>query len=558
MERFRTLIDALESAAENTTAKKGYTFLNKKEAIDVSFQTLRDDARTFAGCLQANGVRAGDRLLLVLPTGRDFSRAFYGALYCGAVPCVVASPTGIGNVEEGLARIRKIANHLSAKFIVTDLPESDLRNVKSLSLKVLSIERLDERLGGNFQPVEIEGDWLAFIQATSGSTGTPKCVMIRHRNALANLAQIAAALKIREDDVVVSWLPLFHDMGLVGCFLFTLYNHLKGVFLKPEHFLRRPENWLKAISTYGGTLSPAPNFAYALAAFKTRPETLETLDLSSWRAAMCGAEPVEAATLNAFIKCFGGRGFSETAFLPCYGMAETTLAITMYPVDAPFRFESVSYQALTENGIALPVSDADTHAVKICDCGPVVENTRIKIVDDNGNQLPDGHIGHIRVSGPSVMAGYFNHPEKTAEVLQGKWLITGDLGYLRKGRLFVTGRAKDLIVIRGQKFQPADFEQAAALVTGVSRGRVVAFGVSDLQNGTEGLYLVCEAPKDENLDRKALQLAILEAVATGTGIAPAHIGFVPRHAIPRTTSGKLQRNKAKQLYLAFLKTQKAA
>lgn len=558
MERFRTLIDALESAAANTNAKNGYIFINKENNTKVSFKKLQDDAKFLAGGLQAKGIAPGDRLLLVLPTGSDFARAFYGALYCGAIPCVVAAPASTGNIAEGIERIQKIARHLDAKYLITNLPESAFPENAGLQLPVLTLNKLDAETEGNYAPVSITGNSVAFIQATSGSTGTPKCVMIRHRNALANLAQIAGSLKIRPDDVVVSWLPLFHDMGLVGCFLFTLYNQIQGVFLKSTDFLRRPESWLQAISKFRGTLSPAPNFAYALVAARARNEVLETLDLSSWRSAMCGAEPVEANTLALFTKRFRTCGFSEKAFLPCYGMAEATLAITMYPADDVFRFERVSYRELTEKGVASVDIRENEPAVDICDCGPVLKNTRVSIVDDRGNELADGYVGHIRVSGPSVMMGYFNHPEKTARALKDDRLITGDLGYLRNGRLFVTGRAKDLIIIRGQKFQPGDFEKVAASVGGISRGRVVAFGVSDAAVGTEGLTLVCEMPRNAEIDLKALQAAVRDAVAAKTGVFPAHVGFVPRNAIPRTTSGKLQRNKAKQLYLEYLKNDKAA
>lgn len=558
MYRFKNLIEALESAAENAAADRGYIFLNKGQAAPLSYAQLREQARDLAARLQAQGVAAGDRVLLVLPTGSDFAAAFYGVLYCGAVPCVVASPLNFASMEEGVSRAQAIGRHLEARCLITTETETAFTKTVDFSLPVLTVEALKQISAADFRPVPIDGDSLAFIQATSGSTGTPKCVMIRHRNAIANLEQIARGLKLRPDDVVVAWLPLFHDMGLVGCFLFTLYHHLRGVFLKSQEFLRYPASWLKAVSEYRGTLSPAPNFAYALAAGRIAEAEIAQLDLSSWRAAMCGAEPVEVKTLQQFTRRFERAGFSPTAFLPCYGMAEATLAATFYPVDEPFRFERVSYRALTEEGVARPAANASGPAVYICDCGPAVDGTRIKIVDEDDRELPEGHVGHIRISGPSVMAGYYHQPEKTAETLRDGWLATGDLGYLRGGRLFITGRAKDLIIIRGQKFQPGDFEQAAANVPGISRGRVAAFGVSDPATGTEGLYVICEIPKEGEHQLERLREQIILAVAGRTGIYPAHAGFVPRNAIPRTTSGKLQRGRAREMYLAYLRKVRAA
>jgi acyl-CoA synthetase (AMP-forming)/AMP-acid ligase II len=557
MPDFKTLNDALRSAAVNSADNKGYVFLSNREPKHISYRELWDRATEFAGKLQHQGVKHGDRILIVIQTSADFAEAFYGSTLCGALPCVVASPSNYATAEEGIQRIRNISNHLQATLIITREQEKDLCSTADLSAKIITVEQVRGTPSRELRQSSIDADSVAFIQATSGSTGRPKCVVLRHRNVLANLEQIGRRLKVGED-VVVSWLPLFHDMGLVGCFLFSLYWQLKGVFLPSSTFLKRPVSWLRAISDYRGTLSPAPNFSYALAASRTKENDVAELNLSSWRAVMCGAEPVEVQTLRRFTDRFQSTGLRSETLVPCYGMAETTLAVSMHPVGEPLRSERISYTALREHGRAVSETLADDDKlVEVCDCGPAVDGTRLRIVDESGFDLPDGSIGHIWISGPSVMLGYYGDLEKTAQAFQGDWIDSGDLGYLREGRLFITGRAKDVIIIRGQKYQPSDFEQAAATVPGISRGRVVAFGVVDELLSTEGLYVVSEYPESTDLGAGEIQEKIIVAVSAQTGVYPAHVGFVPRHSVPRTTSGKLQRGQAKKLYLDFVRSSSA-
>jgi acyl-CoA synthetase (AMP-forming)/AMP-acid ligase II len=314
--------------------------------------------------------------------------------------------------------------------------------------------------------------------------------------------------------------------------------------------MRRPASWLRAIGAYGGTLSPAPNFAYALAARRLADRDLEGLDLRSWRAAMCGAEPIAVASLTAFAERFAPYGLRRESLVPCYGLAEASLCVTMQEPGGGLRFEGVSRGRLASEGVAAPVSGwAAGGAVLFADCGEPVSGMAVEIRDDAGRRLPEGRVGAIWISGPSVTGGYVGAPELNAATLRGGWLSTGDLGYLRHGRLFVTGRRKDLIIIRGHNYQPTQFEAAAAELPDIAEGRVAAVGVYSPQEATEQLALLVERPRDAALDEAALRAAIRLRVGLRTGVAPAQVVLIPRNGLPKTTSGKLQRTRARQLYL---------
>jgi acyl-CoA synthetase (AMP-forming)/AMP-acid ligase II len=418
-----------------------------------------------------------------------------------------------------------------------------------LPLQVCTAAELQADTGHTWQPVTLTGDDLALIQTSSGTTVIPKYIKLSHTNILANLQQIGRRLQVVSDDVVICWLPLFHDMGLIGCFLFVLYWQLHGVFMAPSRFIRRPITWLKAISDYGGTLSPAPNFAYALVERRITDQELTLFNLSTWRAAVCGAEPIDVKTLQKFSERFAKCGFQPNNIIPCYGLAEASLCAVMHHPGELFHYECVARSALTREGVALVVAaPGSADAILICDCGSPTDETHIRITNEAGRELPDGYVGAVWISGPSITSGYYNAPEETARTLQAGWLNTGDLGYTRNGHLFITGRSKDLIVIRGHNYQPTEFEWAAAEVSGISKGRVVAFGVYSPEQASEQLYVICERPAKTEIEEKELCETIKLYVGQQTGVLPAHVGLVTRNTIPKTTSGKLQRARTKSLY----------
>jgi fatty-acyl-CoA synthase len=552
--RFQTLVDAIEAAAKESTPQQGYTFLESSEVNHITFNELWERAKNYAGILQCRGVQKGDRILIVLPTSVEFATIYLGVLLCGAAPCVLPAPDNTP-LTDAVRRVLNVAAQLSAKLLIATvemvLPEAEV----DVPLPQYTVAELQAGRLHSWQPVALNGDDLALIQASSGTTGIPKCVALSHSNVLANLQQIGQRLEIVADDVEVCWLPLFHDMGLIGCFLLVLYWQLHGVFMTPYRFIRRPLTWLKAISDYGGTISPAPNFAFALVERRVTAQELINLDLSTWRAAPCGAEPVDVKTLQKFTERFEASGFQPTSLSPCYGLAEASLCVAMHQPGEPFRYERIARSALAKAAVALVVEETDSNnAILICDCGPAVEGTYLRIMDDTGRELPEEQIGSVWVSGPSIMQGYYNAPDETNKVWRAGWLNTGDLGYLRNGHLFITGRSKDLIVIRGHNYQPTDFEWAAAEVSGISKGRVVAFGIYSSEQATEQLYLICERPTKIAIQEQELCETIKLHVGRQTGVLPAHVGLVARNTIPKTSSGKLQRARIKSLY-CFTKNQ---
>ena len=527
----------------------GYRFLDTGESPLVSFSDLASEAIQGAAYLQAQGLKTGERVILILPTSREFAVAFFAVTLSGAVPCVLPPPS-LGTAIDGVERIQKIAEQIGAQRLIARAEHLATWLPSIPAVQGYSVETLVSSRDQAWIPVDVLPTDLAYIQATSGSTGLPKCVALSHTNLLANLEQIGRALRFTEHDVLVGWLPLFHDMGLIGCFLMTAYWQFTGVLMSPYRFLRNPLSFLQAISTYRGTSSGNPTFAYALLTKRVRDADLASLDLSSWSKALCGSEPVSLETLENFAGKFRSCGFPAHSFVPCYGLAEATLAVTMHPLGEPLGAEWLDRTALA-NHLAQPGTTEDEQgAVRVVDCGFPVEGTQVEVRAETGAALSEGLIGHVWVKGPSLMQGYYE--SVTAAGLPDGWLKTGDLGYLRNGRLFVTGRHKDLVIIRGQKYLPLDFETAAAKV---SRGRVVAFGIEQAETGTEGLCILCEEPRQPPPDWEVLRAEVQRDVTTRTGVIAAGIHFVPRNSIPHTTSGKLQRSKAREMFLAGLLTE---
>ena len=553
--RFETLTHALEQAAQHASATTGYTFLNRGAAVAMPYRELWRMARQMAATLQAQGIGKGDRVVITLPTSPEFAQLYWGLQLCGAVPCVLPAPSAGREQSQSVQRIVAVARQIAASAIIGAADDLAALAGQDPGCPLWDMAQWTFAEADTWQPVAQSATDLAVIQATSGSTSSPKCVAVSQFSMAANLEQIGQRLRIDETDVKVGWLPLYHDMGLVGCFFLALYWSIPGIFLTPFQFLRDPRSWLQAISTYKGTLSPAPNFAYALTYKRVSDDNLVGLNLASWKAAICGGEQINTPDMKGFIQRFQAVGFSPNALVPAYGMAEAALCITMYSPGEPLHYETVDQRALAERAHAIPVNDDGTQPVTtLCDCGAPVAGTHLCIRNDAGAALADGQVGRIWVAGPSLLREYFNQPAETAALLRDGWLDTGDLGYLRHGRLFVVGRAKEVIIIRGHNYSPIDFERAAEEVAGVAAGRVVAVGIPTPAEGTEQLVLICEQPREIATADKlaAWQRTIQSHVGKRTGLFPAQVVAVPRNSIPRTTSGKLQRGLARKLVMEGL------
>lgn len=551
--RFETLTHALEQAAQHAPATTGYTFLNRGAAVAMPYRDLWRLARQMAATLQARGIGKGDRVVITLPTSPEFAQLYWGLQLCGAVPCVLPAPSAGREQSQSVQRILAVAGQIAASAIIGAADDLSAFAGQNPGCPVWDVAEWTLAEADAWQPVAQSATDLAVIQATSGSTSEPKGVALTHANVLANLEQDGHRLRIDDTDVQVCWLPLFHDMGLIGCFFLGVYWCMPDVFLTPFQFLRDPRSWLQAMTDYKGTISPAPNFAFALACKRLTDNDLAGLNLASWKAAVCGGEQIDVSILQAFVQRFQSVGFSPNALVPAYGMAEAALCITMYSPGEPLHYETVDQRALAERALAIPVNDDGTQPITtLCDCGAPVAGTRLCIRNDAGKALADGQVGRIWVAGPSLLQEYLNQPAETAALLRDGWLDTGDLGYLRQGRLFVVGRAKEVIIIRGHNYSPIDFERAAEEVAGVAAGRVVAVGIPTPAEGTEQLVLICEQPREIATPDKlaAWQRTIQSHVGKRTGLFPAQVVAVPRNSIPRTTSGKLQRGLARQLVMA--------
>jgi fatty-acyl-CoA synthase len=483
-------------------------------------------------------MRKGDRVAMVIPDGEEFVLSFLGALFAGVVPVPIYPQLSFKNIDGYHDTVAHIARASGARMLLTTaatrpyvepiLPQAEC--LRSLA----TVEELVEEVGRVGAPVE-PGD-LAFLQFTSGSTSRPKGVMVTHANLAANAEafMIHGLDRDASVDKGVSWLPLFHDMGLIGFVVGPLFTNVPCVFLPTANFVRAPRLWLDKIHEHRGTITYAPNFAYALVAKRLKDKDVEGLDLSCLRIAGCGAEPIQARALRDFAARLAPARFDPRAFVPSYGMAEATLALTFVPLSEGLRTDAHGQQELV-------------------DCGRAFPGHEIAIVDEFGSRLGDRQVGQIVARGPSVTSGYFEEPELTAQAykpLPGdsdgeRWLHTGDLGYLVDGRLFVCGRLKDIIIVRGRNYYPSDIEWAISELPGIRRGNVVVFGVGE-GDGEEQLVVCCEGAAS---DAASIRDATCACVAAKFGLTVHEVVVAPLASLPRTSSGKPQRRKTRQMYL---------
>jgi 8-amino-7-oxononanoate synthase/acyl carrier protein len=572
-----TIVDLLRQRAAYRPHDRAFTFLvdGENEELNITYAELDRKARALGAWLLDRGM-VGKRVLLLYPSGLDFIAAFMGCLYGGAIAVPAYPPRKNRSVE----RIEAIAADADAAVALTTrdvLDRFDGLRAAAPSLEHLVWQvdsELDPGWADRWERPDIAGETLAFLQYTSGSTGMPKGVMLSHENLLHNSLRIMQAFEITRSQSGVFWLPSFHDMGLIGGILVPLYGGKFNVLMSPVAFLQKPLRWLQAIAKYRATISGGPNFAYELCVRKTTPEQRAALDLSSWSLAFNGAEPVRAETIDAFCEAFAPSGFRRQAFYPCYGLAESTLMVTGgMKFEAPVirSFDTVALEA----GAALAKTDADAEAGarRLVGSGRELDGQDVLIVDPQTCEaLPPGRVGEIWVSGPSVAQGYWNRPEETqatfgAMLAQGepvatqqsvsKWrpnpgpyLRTGDLGFFDDGELFVTGRLKDLIIIRGRNHYPQDIERSVEEASGLIRaGSVAAFAV-DVEE-RERVVVVAEVERGR---RDAADLtdafdAIRRRLATGHELAVEAIVLVRPNSIPKTSSGKIQRHAARRQFL---------
>ncbi|MHB8767078.1 MAG: fatty acyl-AMP ligase, partial [Deferrisomatales bacterium] len=505
-------------------------------------------ASAWAAHLAGLGVSAGDRVLLILPTERAFYEAYWGILLAGAVPVPAYPPVRLGRIPQYHQSLAGLARNSGSRLLVTSEAVRPLvRPVADALEGGLAVAVPGDVAPGGARPAApVAPSDLGLLQYTSGSTGAQKGVMLTHANLLANIRAFGAALELGADDVAVSWLPLYHDMGLIGLMLGSFYWGCPLVATSPIDFLRRPARWIRMLSEHRGTVSAGPNFAYSLVARKARDPDLEGVDLSAWRVALCGAEPIHPVTIDAFTRRFASRGLRPEAFFPAYGLAEATLAVTFSRLGRPARVEHLDAERLEAAGVAERVQ-AGGSARAVVSCGRPVPTVEVAVLDEAGRPVPEGVRGEVVVGGPSVMAGYFGNPEATARAMAGRWLRTGDLGFLLDGELFLSGRSKDLVIKAGRNYFAEDLEAAAAEVPGVRPGGLAVFAAENRDRGTEEVVLVAEVA--EAGAPEGLADALRLRVADLTGCRPDRVVLVPPRTLPKTSSGKIQRYRARAWYL---------
>ncbi len=546
MANLRTLPEALAEAAR---AGAGYCFAVNGVDKHRTYADVRLASFRIARALRESGLRRGDLVALVLSDAEQFLETLFGASLAGVIPASLYPPASTsGDLSRYMELTAGILRASGARAVVTSrvlAPAFDALRATCPDLAlILPVETLDAPAIEPDEPPAL--DDIAFVQFTSGSTAAPKGVVLTHRNVSANVNAMNGpdGVATGDGDVAVSWLPLNHDMGLVGMALGPLYAGRSCVLMTPHAFVKRPVEWLRALTRHQGTISFAPNFAFDLCVRRVKEADLNGLDLSRWRIAGCGAEPIHAPTLNAFATRFATVGFRATSYLPSYGLAEHVLAATFAPRGRAPRVEELAADELTERRAAQPARAEDL-TVTLVSCGRPFPGHAIRIEAEDGRALPERQVGEILLSGPSVMLGYYREPALTAEAIRDGWLHTGDLGYLSDGELYVCGRAKDVIIVNGRKYHPQDFEWAVDSLTGVRRGRVVAFGTA-MPGRPDRVVIVVEP--SGTVPGGTLTEAIRRQVSDLFGLYVDEVVLVPSGTVGRTTSGKVQRTATKARY----------
>ncbi len=499
----------------------------------------------------APDLNTGNRVAIMLPTGREFFAAFYGALYAGCVPVPLYPPARPSQIEDHLRRIAGIVSNAGAVLLVTDArakPLGHLLHAQCPSLRhVATVADLSHVATVPLPPPPRAAD-TAFLQYTSGSTGNPKGVVLSHANLFANLNAMERAAGVTAEDIFVSWLPLYHDMGLIGACMGSLYVGFRLVLMSPLAFLARPGRWLWTLHRHRATVSAAPNFAYELCVNKLDERDLAGLDLGSWRLAYNGAEPVSPVTIERFATRFAAYGFRASAMTPVYGLAESSVGLAFPPLGRGPLIDRVDRAALSRSGVARPAAAGDVHAQRIVSCGLPLPGHALRIVDAQSRELPERTLGRVQFQGPSATRGYFRNAEANRNLFDGAWLNSGDLGYLAGGELFLTGREKDVIIRGGRNLHPQELEEAVSRLPGVRRGGVAVFPATDARSGTERLVVLAEIREDTAADRERIR-AEINGLAIGLiGMPADDIVLAPPRTVLKTSSGKIRRAACRERY----------
>ena len=545
---FETLGDALDYAAQG---QRGLNFHDMRGQLARSypFSEMRKDALDAAYRLISHGVKKEDRIAVIAETGPEFAALFFGCVYAGAWPVPLPLPTSFGGKESYIDQIMVQLKSCdpSILFFPPELAEMAGEAAKRCNVEGIDWAEFNDRIALKTDLPPAKTDEICYLQYSSGSTRFPHGVAVSHHALLNNLSAHSHGMQLQAMDRCVSWLPWYHDMGLVGCFLSVVANQVSTDYMKTEDFARRPLAWLDMVSRADGTvISYSPTSGYDICArrISSQSQVSERFKLDHWRLAGNGADMIRPDVMQAFVDAFGDAGFKASSFLPSYGLAEATLAVSIMPPGEGIQVELVEESELT----GVPGSnDRPTRYRAIVNCGKAAKDMKIEVRDADGNILPDRVIGKVWCTGPSLMVGYFRDPESTEACMQDGWLDTGDMGYLSNGYIYIVGRAKDMIIINGKNYWPQDIEWAVEQLPGFKAGDIAAFAVTNGGEETPAVLVQCRT-SDES-ERAKLREQIKDKVRSVTGMN-CLVELVPPRTLPRTSSGKLSRAKARNLYLS--------
>ena len=546
---FATLGEAMDYAAKGA---RGLNFHDPrgKLARPYPFSEMRDDAVAMAYRLIAHGIEPGDRIALVAETSAEFAALFFGTIYAGAWPVPLPLPTSFGGRGAYVDQLSVQLQSCDPKilFYPPDIAEMGNDAAAAQSVEGMAWDDFAAQKAPEIALPQAKGDDIAYLQYSSGSTRFPHGVAVTHHALLNNLAAHSHGMHVGDSDRCVSWLPWYHDMGLVGCFLSVVANQVSTDYLKTEDFARRPLAWLDLISrNTGTTLSYSPTFGYEICARRVSTQThaADRFDLSRWRVAGNGADMIRPDVMQRFVDVFAQSGFKASAFLPSYGLAEATLAVSIMPPGEGIVVELVEETQLSGGESR---QDRPQRYRAVVNCGKAARDMTIEVREEDGTPLPDRQIGKVWCTGPSLMTGYFRDPEATEACMVGGWLDTGDMGYLSDGYIYVVGRAKDMIIINGKNHWPQDIEWAVEQLPGFKAGDIAAFAIT-APGGEETPAVLVQCRASDANERKRLHDEIRERVRAITGMHCV-VELIPPRTLPKTSSGKLSRTKARNLYLS--------
>ena len=547
----QVLLDAYRNSPEQVCIHLLYS---AKPEETITYRQLIEGACAYANQLARAGVKPGEVVILILEHGEALLYGFFGAILQGAIPSIMPFLTEKLSPEHYRTALTALFEIVTPAGVITSqafAPEVTQASTREVPRAVLLSEQIATQGPGGLTSLagfQRMADEIVLLQHSSGTTGLQKGVALSHQAVFNQLKSYTKAIRLTREDTVVSWLPLYHDMGLIAGFILPILCRVPLVLMSPFDWVRAPQRLLRAVSDYHGTLTWLPNFAYNFCAQKIRPSQLDGVDLTTWRAVINCSEPMHWSSHEKFLERFQPFGLRSDALATCYAMAETVFAVTQGGIESQVTVDEIDSRALTTQQMASPSSNKE-HAIKMLSAGPPIENTRLRVLDSRGRDLPERHIGEIAIHSDCMLNGYFNRPDLTEKAFMDSWYLSGDLGYLANGELYITGRKKDLIIVGGKNIYPQDLERIAGDIPGVHPGRAVAFGVFNPEMGTEEVVMLVESDEHDPVKLQAIAEQTRLRVTRGSDVALRIVQVVERGWLLKTSSGKISRSANREKYI---------